>query len=192
MSRELILSAAAFAATDVDDLVVLTALFALARGGRGPGVGQIVVGQYLGIGTLVAASALAAFGLLLVPDDLTRFLGLVPLGLGVAGLVRLWRAEPDADAPPVLPARTGALGVAGITVANGGDNIAVYVPFFTSAGAGAMAVIVAVFAVLTAVWCATAYALGSRPATVRTIDRWGHVIVPLVFIGLGAAILAGL
>lgn len=174
-----------FAATDVDDLVVLTTLFALARGGRGPSARQIVLGQYLGIGTLVAASALAAFGLLLIPDDYTRFLGLVPLVLG------LWMLVRRSEGGHALPARMGAPGIAGITVANGGDNVAVYVPFFTSAGGGALPLIVLVFAVMTGLWCAAAYALGTRPRVLAAIERHEHWFVPVVFIALGTVILLG-
>jgi cadmium resistance protein CadD (predicted permease) len=42
---------------------------------------------------LVALSAAAALGLVLVPDDWVGLLGLVPIGLGVRGLVAAIRSQ---------------------------------------------------------------------------------------------------
>ena len=75
-----------FAVTNVDDLVVLAALFVTVGRGR-PSVRQIVIGQYLGIGVLVAISVLVAVGLAGVPERWIGMLGLVPLALGLRGLV---------------------------------------------------------------------------------------------------------
>jgi cadmium resistance protein CadD (predicted permease) len=43
--------------------------------------------------------------------------------------------------------------VAGLTIANGGDNLAAYTPVFATITAGAAAITIAVFAVGVAVWC---------------------------------------
>ncbi|MEP6527398.1 MAG: cadmium resistance transporter [Nocardioidaceae bacterium] len=56
-----------FVVTNLDDIVVLTALFPTSGRG-GPGRYQIVAGQYLGIFALVAVSVVAALGLLVVPE----------------------------------------------------------------------------------------------------------------------------
>ena len=80
------------------------------------------------------------------------------------------------------------LGVAGVTVANGADNVAVYTP----AGPGGGWVIVAVFAVGVAVRCLAARWLGPHPAVVGAASRWGRWLVPAVFVTLGVAILASL
>ena len=62
---------AIFAATNIDDIVVLTVLFVTSRTAGRPRPWQIVVGQYAGIGVLVAASLAVAAGLLVVPDPWT-------------------------------------------------------------------------------------------------------------------------
>jgi cadmium resistance protein CadD (predicted permease) len=79
--------------------------------------------------------------------------------------------------------------VAGVTIANGADNIAVYTPMFRTLGAAAVVVVVLVFAVLTAVWCAAASWLGSHRRIIELVRRWGHWLVPLVFITIGLVIL---
>jgi len=85
----------------------------------------------------------------------------------------------------------GVLPVAGITIANGADNIAVYTPVFRTMQVADTVVLVAVFAVLVAVWCAVASWLGSHRRVIAVVERYGHWLVPLVFIAIGAVILAG-
>jgi cadmium resistance protein CadD (predicted permease) len=152
-------AAGIFIGTNVDDLIVLTVLFLSARAaGRPPW--RIWAGQYLGIGVLVGVSLLAALGLTLVPDRWVPLLGLVPLGLGLWGLISGLRDRGADDSAPVSAHNVFA--VAGITIANGADNIAVYTPVFRTMDASGAIVLVAVFAVLVAVWCMAASWLGSH------------------------------
>lgn len=182
-------AAAAFVATDIDDIVVLSVLFGIARSGGELRDRQIVAGQYLGIAALVAVGVVLSLGLLFVSEELVGLLGLIPIALGVRGLLALRGRDEDDDPPPALPAGAGTLGVAGITIANGGDNLAVYVPYFASVEPAELIVVVLVFAVLVGVWCLVGRVLGTHPMTVAAIDRWGHVAVPVVLIALGAFIL---
>ena len=180
-------AAGIFIGTDIDDLIVLTVLFLAARAAHRP-AWKIWAGQYLGIAVLVAVSLLAALGLTLVPDRYVPLLGLVPLGLGLWGLLRTWR-DGGADEPPVTA--HGVLTVAAVTIANGADNIAVYTPVFRTIGVADAVVLLVVFAVLVAVWCAAASWLGSHRRIVAAVERYGHWLVPLVFITIGVVILAG-
>jgi cadmium resistance protein CadD (predicted permease) len=170
-----------FAGTNVDDLLVLTVLFLSSRATGRPRRWQIWAGQSLGIATLVAVSVVAALGLTIVPDQWVGLLGLVPFALGVRGLLRA--QDPD---PPVVA--TGVLSVAGVTIANGADNISVYTPVFRTIDVAASAVTIAVFAVLVVVWCLAGSWLGSHRRVVAVIERWGHWIVPVVFMLIGAVI----
>jgi len=176
-------AAAVFAATDVHDIVVLTLLFVAARSTGRPRTWQIVAGQYLGIGALALASAVVAAGLLVVPDPWTGLLGLLPIALGVRALL-----DRDADEAPAVVGST--LGVAGVTIANGADNIAVYVPVFRALGPTDSAVYLLVFVVLVALWCAAGAWLGGHPRVVRAVGRAGHRLVPAVFVAIGVVILA--
>lgn len=68
-----------FASTNIDDIFLLAAFFADPRLRHR----SIVFGQYLGIGALVLASALAALLALTLPDGWIALLGIVPLLLGL-------------------------------------------------------------------------------------------------------------
>ncbi len=178
-----------FASTDIDDLVLLTAFFGDARLRRG----AIVAGQFLGIGALVAASTAAALAALAVPPHWPSLLGAVPLALGLWKLWALVRDRETVAEQPIGVERAGSsrsqmLAVAAVTVANGGDNLGVYVPLFAS-NPGGVPLFVIVFAVMTALWCAAGYAFVKHPAGAALMQRFGHVILPAVLIGLGAWIL---
>ena len=186
MLRTVLLAAGVFAGTNVDDIIVLTVLFLSARAAGRPRPWQIWVGQYAGIAVLVAVSALAALGLAVVPDEWVGLLGLVPIALGVRGLAGAIRDGGDDESPVVAG---NALAVAGVTIANGADNIAVYTPAFRTLGTAGSVVVVLVFAVLVAVWCAAASWLGSHQRIIELVRRYGHWLVPLVFIAIGLVIL---
>jgi cadmium resistance protein CadD (predicted permease) len=130
-------------------------------------------------------SAVAALGLTVLPDDWVGLLGLVPFGLGVRGLVAAVRSGDD-DAP--APVATGLLSVAGVTIANGADNISVYTPMFRTIGVADSLLTVAVFAVLVAAWCAAGSWLGSHQKVIAVVRRFGRWIVPAVFMLIGTLI----
>ncbi|GGW16283.1 hypothetical protein GCM10018980_18230 [Streptomyces capoamus] len=52
-----------------------------------------------------------------------------------------------------------------------------------------MSAYVIVFLVLLAVWIAAGRYFATRPAIAKTLSRWGHILLPLVLIGLGVLIL---
>jgi len=174
-----------FAGTDVDDIIVLTVLFLAGRVAGRPTKVHVIVGQYLGIAALVAVSAIAAVGLLIVPQRWIGLLGLVPIALGIRGLVAA-ATDRDSDTPV---AAAGVLSVAAVTVANGADNLSVYIPLFRTIGLGDSLLAVAVFAVMVAVWLAAAFWLGSHTRVVALVERFGHWLVPVVFVAIGALIL---
>lgn len=183
-------AAGVFAGTNVDDIVVLTVLFLSARATGAPRPWQIWAGQYLGIAVLVAVSAVAALGLAVVPDRWVGLLGLIPFALGLKGLAGTLRARGD-DEPVTPVVATGALPVAGVTIANGADNLSVYTPVFRTMGPADGLVVAAVFAAGVAAWCLAGSWLGSHKGVIRVVQRFGHWIVPGVFMVIGATILIG-
>ena len=178
---------AMFAATNIDDIVLLTVFFGRAVGDPAK-ERRVVIGQYLGFGGILALSVIAAAGLQLLPDDATAYLGLIPIAIGIRAAVVAWRNRRSED-EVVAPAALGTGAVAAITFANGGDNVGVYVPAFTAAGLGDMAVYVGVFVVLIGLWLAVGRAIASRPTVARALSRWGHVVLPVVLIAIGLIIL---
>ena len=178
-----------FAATNIDDIVVLTVLFLASARGALPGW-KVVAGQYLGFIALVAISSLAAAGLTIVPDEWVGLLGLVPLAIGVYGLIRTLRRRGDDDGDDESSISAGGLlGVAGITIANGADNISLYTPVFRTNPVTDTIVTIIVFLVLVAVWCLVARFVGTSKAVTEALEKIEHWLVPAVFIGLGLYIL---
>lgn len=175
-----------FASTNVDDILLLSAFFS------DPSFPprQIVIGQFVGIVALILASAACALLAFVVPEGWIGLLGVAPLFLGLRGLWSL-RREADADSDDRKPAgsRSRWLMVAGVTIANGGDNLGVYIPLFSS-GTRLIPVYTAIFMVMTGVWCGLGYALVSNPLLGTKIRRYGRVALPFVLIALGLWILS--
>ena len=180
MGEALLASVAAFAATNLDDLLVLMLLFGQAEDRLSRG--KICLGQLLGIGVLTLASVAAALGLRMVPGQYVRLLGAVPILLGV-------RAWLDRDEDEERASAVGVLSTALLTVANGGDNLGVYIPLLTGFSAGQLALCAAVFAVMTLLWCLLGSRLAALPRVGGFIQRYKGFLVPVVLILLGVSIL---
>jgi cadmium resistance protein CadD (predicted permease) len=76
----------AFAATNIDDIVVLMVFFSSNFQAQ-----NIVIGQYLGIGSLIAISALGSLIALVVPSYIVGLMGLLPIAIGIKELLEIWR-----------------------------------------------------------------------------------------------------
>jgi cadmium resistance protein CadD (predicted permease) len=186
---------ALFATTNVDDIFLLAAFFA----DRHLRPRSVVLGQFLGIGALTALSAAAASASLVVPEGWMALLGLVPLVLGIQKLwhLRLGANEPTNDVEArdqeqLLERRihSQVFAVAGVTIANGGDNLAVYIPVFATS-LQAIPIFIFTFAVMTGLWCVAGFALVNNALLGQHIRRYGHILLPLVLIAIGVWILRG-
>ncbi|MFM9542679.1 cadmium resistance transporter [Streptomyces turgidiscabies] len=178
-----------FAVTNVDDILILSLFFAQGSEDRGS-ARRIVLGQYLGFVAILAVAVAAAFGATFLPESAIPYLGLLPLALGAKAAWQTWRhSDSDEEGERTSGTGPGMLEVAAVTLANGGDNVGVYVPVFATAGTGGMSVYVAVFLILVAVWCVAGRFFATRPAIAKALSRWGHVLLPLVLITLGLLIL---
>jgi cadmium resistance protein CadD (predicted permease) len=178
-----------FAVTNIDDIVVLSIFFG--RAGKTPRAGRaIVVGQYLGFGAILAASVAGASGANLLPGNSAAYLGLMPIALGVHAIWRARRShtDPDEDSLKIAGARSPWV-VAAVTIANGGDNIGVYIPAFTGHAPAVLGGYVGVFLLLVGVWCAIGYYLTRHSIIAGLIGRWGEIIYPAALIAIGLAIL---
>ena len=175
--------------TSVEDLVVLTTLFLSSRATGLPRPWKIVTGWYTGIACLVTVSGAAALGFILVPEKWVGLLGLIPLSIGINKLIKTIRSRrDDVKIEQAMAARVASIAV--LAISNGGDNVSVYVPVFRAVGLSRSAVMVAVFAVCVAAWCGIAALLGSHKKLVEIIQRYGHWVVPLVYMTIGLLIIS--
>lgn len=191
------IAAVVYASTNIDDLLVLAVFFADPR----VRAGAIVAGRLAATAVLALASSAAALLALAIPGEWIALLGFVPLGLGLYLLFALLRSrrakghDADEAAARVEEAsRSGfaaqTLAVAGVSLANDGDNLGVYIPLFAAAPP-AIPTYVAAFAVMTVVWCVLGYLVVNNPLVGSRIRRYGEVLLPLVLIPLGLFILSG-
>jgi len=185
---EIATAAALFAGTNIDDVVVLSLLSASSRAGGRPRRWEIWAGQYLGFGILAGVSVAAGRGLALLPARWLWLLALIPLGLGIVNLVAAIRPLRRGEQPRP-PSAGGLLGVALLTIVNGADDLAAYTPFFAATGTAQAVVTLAVFAVCIAVWCIAADRLTRHSRVTAAVSRYGHWILPAVFILIGLYVL---
>jgi cadmium resistance protein CadD (predicted permease) len=179
-----------FAVTNIDDIVVLALFFAHGAGHKGA-TRKIATGQYLGFAAILAVAVAAALGATFLPESAIPYLGLLPLALGVRAAWQAWhrRRDDEDDELAVGSAGPGIAAVVTVTFANGGDNIGVYVPVFATAGIGGTTVYLVVFLILLAGLIAAGRYFATRPLIANALSRWGHIVLPVVLIGIGLLIL---
>jgi cadmium resistance transport/sequestration family protein len=181
-----IMAIVSFASTNIDDLLVLILFFSqinhvLERR-------HIIIGQYFGIGALTTISIIGAFGISVFPHEYVGLLGLVPIYLGAKMYVVKKESQERGDTCQSLIS-PNVVSVFSVTFANGGDNIGVYIPLFTSMSLAGVLVTVIIFGLLTALWCFIALKLTERPIVQRNIEKYKQLVVPIIYIGLGVYIL---
>jgi len=195
----------AFIVTNIDDIFVLMLLFSQAKAQVKTSEGlkgmqteykhispkDIVIGQYLGFALLVVVSLLGTFGVMLIAEKWVGLLGLIPIYLGIMLFIK----GEDEDENAILSSLNSGkynsvfLSVAFITFANGGDNIGIYVPFFSTLTMNQLAVTVITFFIMVAIWCFIGYRLAAFKHVSETLENYGRWIIPIVFIGLGIYIM---
>ncbi|MEH1769614.1 cadmium resistance transporter [Nostoc sp.] len=193
----------AFIATNIDDMIILLIFFSQVDGNFRRR--HILLGQYLGFTAIIIASLPGFFGGLVIQREWIGLLGLLPIGIGIHHLVykeedtiTVQTVSSDFNQPtstnPVLSFILSVLHrqtykVAAVTIANGGDNISVYVPLFAGHNLASLGVIISVFFIMVGIWCAIAYSLSRQPTIADLFNRYGQAVVPFVLIGLGLLIM---
>ena len=176
------LATGVFAATNIDDIFVLLAMFSDPR--YNPR--QITAGQYLGMAALFGASLVGSLASFVMQPAYIGLLGLAPILIGTVKLLRRRQADyPETN----TSSSSNVLSVAVITAANGGDNLGIYTPMFAIRSAADIAMFAGVFAVMTAVWVGFAHWLTRHPKLGPPIRDYGQRAVPFVLIGLGVYVL---
>lgn len=178
----------AFVSSNIDDIFLLMLFF----GDRNFKPREIILGQFVGIGALIGISLFLSLIGLVIGQTYIGLLGLLPIYLGIKGVVRLLSKEPpDEDEHPTKKKgnRKNPWIVSGVTIANGGDNVGIYVPLFATLAWPQKITVVSIFLILTGVWCVLARYLSRHPLMAKALDKYGHVVTPFVLIALGIYIL---
>jgi cadmium resistance protein CadD (predicted permease) len=182
------LAIALFASTNVDDMFVLVGFFADPEFRPR----DIVTGQYAGITTLFALSLLGSLLALVISRAYIGLFGIVAIALGAKRLFDLYRNRETTDSGlehPDTGRHTRVATVALLTLANGADNIGIYMPAFAIRSPLEIGMFAVIFAVMTGLWCFFAHWMVNHPTFGKPIRRYGRRLAPLVLIGIGVSIL---
>ncbi|QHG18022.1 cadmium resistance transporter [Nostoc sp. ATCC 53789] len=191
-------------ATTFDDNLYLTAFFGKVNRSFRPK--HIIIGEFLGFTTLVCASLPGFFGGLLIPSTWIGLLGLLPIAIGISNFISREEEGETVQAvsvelkSPVKSERQNksllatirdpqTYRVSAVTIANGGNNIGIYVPLFASSNLPSLSVILCVCYFSIGVWCFLSYNLTRNPLMTPVLTRFGRKVFPFVLIYLGLSIL---
>jgi cadmium resistance protein CadD (predicted permease) len=178
----------AFVSTNIDDIFILTLFY----GNRKYSDGNILAGQLIGIIFLISISLVGSLAGLFINKAYIGLLGLFPVYLGLKGIWDLLaRKAEDTRTPDEQSGSRNSkmLAVAGVTIANGGDNIGIYIPLFATLMWLHKLIMIGIFLVMTFIWCLIAKYLTRHPYVFRQIDKYGHMVTPFVLVFLGIYIL---
>jgi cadmium resistance protein CadD (predicted permease) len=184
------LAIGAFAATNIDNLFVLLAFVAEARGSKR----RVIAGQYAGSLALIAVAIGFAEMLRSVPHGYVGVLGVLPIGVGLA---KAWAqfgprgaSQGDAaDAARPVQESSSSWTVAGVAIANGSDNIAVYVPLHAGHSRIDYVSISLVFIAMIGIWCASAIWLVKHPLLGAPIRRYRTALLSFILLVIGASVI---
>jgi cadmium resistance protein CadD (predicted permease) len=181
---------AAYVSTNLDDLFILMIFFATPRFP----FSQIVLGQYIGMGSLMVVSLAGSFVALLLPPSLIGLLGLFPIAIGIKELLELRKKENEDDEILSKKLQREKIHMPFLTVAavtfSGGEEIGIYTALFaTNNDIVAIVMLISMVMVLTMVWCFLANYLVKRSFLADIFRRVGDRVLPFVLIGLGIYIL---
>ena len=214
MISTVIIAFVSFVSTNIDDIFILMLFFSQINSVMKRW--HVIIGQYLGIGVLTGISIIGALGVSEVPHEYVGLLGLVPIYLGIKEYIdhkkesknngNTGQQELQNSENSELEDKThnhknsiisifknffnpSVVKVFSVTLANGGDNIGIYIPIFTGMRLVSILVTVIIFILLTAIWCFIGLKLSEHPFIERNIEKYKYIFVPIIFIGLGISIL---
>ncbi|CKH66452.1 Cad superfamily protein [Streptococcus pneumoniae] len=192
MGQTIISAIGVYISTSIDYLIILIILFAQLSQNKQKW--HIYVGQYLGTGLLVGASLVAAYVVNFVPEEwMVGLLGLIPIYLGIRFAILGEDAEEEEEEiiERLEQSKANQLfwTVTLLTIASGGDNLGIYIPYFASLDWSQTLVALLVFVIGIIIFCEISRVLSSIPLIFETIEKYERIIVPLVFILLGLYIM---
>src|SRR5699024_12087560 len=118
-------------------------------------------------------------------------LGLIPIYLGIRLAIVGEGEEEEEIIERLEQSKANQLfwTVTLLTIASGGDNLSIYIPYFASLDWAQTLVALLVFAIGVIIFCKLSQVLSSIPLISETIEKYTRIIVPLVFIPLGLYIM---
>jgi len=180
-----------YISTSIDYLFLLIILFAQQNDSSIRK--HIYAGQYFGTGILVAISLFAAYIIGFVPADwMIGLLGFIPIFLGLR-FAFIGEEEENEEEIISKVNQSGTnqlfLTVTLLTIASGGDNLGIYIPYFASIAWAEIFTVLFVFAIGIIILCEISRRISAIPILTETIEKYERLIIPIVFTLLGIYIL---
>lgn len=192
-------------ATTFDDNMYLTLFFGKVNRFFRPR--HIVIGEFIGFTALVSISLIGFLGGLMIPPIWIGLLGFLPVMIGISNLLNPEPAETIESVSANLNTKSASgrpsprkqtfwetvrdpqtYRVSAVTIANGGNNIGIYVPLFASSTLPNLAIIVGVCYLTVGVWCFLSYNLTRQPGISFLMARYARKVFPFLLIWLGLSI----
>ena len=183
------ITAGAFIATNMDNLVLLVSLLVRYRGNRF----HVIAGYLACAVVLVLMGYSVAAAADLMPVEYLGLLGLVPITIGAAGLVRMFNGQAaiaDSAGTVIGGVRSAFVATFFIQLSNGADTVITLGALFADSATTANYLIVLTLAAMAAIFVLFATYAVQHPLLGRWIDRYGPWVTPFILIFVGAYILA--
>ncbi len=186
MQTVLLSAIVVFISTSIDDLVLLI-LFHSQANTRMQRI-SILVGQILGIGVLVGISLVGSYlASRMLEGWVIGLLGFIPIILGIRAMLSKEESKEEAT-------RTGRKSLLAtvtlVTIASGGDNLGIYIPWFATLDGAYLGLTMLVFLVFSLIFWSLGYLLANQSHIKTLLSRFSAVLVPVVFLLLGLIILS--
>ncbi|MDD7758899.1 CadD family cadmium resistance transporter [Aerococcus suis] len=179
-----------YLSTSIDYLFLLVLLFSTFnhKGLKA----QIYAGQYLGTALLVLTSLIAVYVIHFIPSDwVIGLLGLIPLFLGIRFAI-VGEDDDEEEVSSQLKKRQKQQlfwSVTLLTIASGGDNLGIYIPYFATLATSEIVIALIIFIFGVVILCEVSERIAKVPTIMETIETYERIIVPTVFILLGLYIM---
>lgn len=196
---------AAAVATTFDDNIYLTLFFGKVNRSFRPR--HVVIGEYLGFTALVSISLVGFLGGLVISPIWIGLLGFLPVAIGISYLLSREEQETIQTVSDSLKTKAPTsrsrqqnqswmatlrdrqtYRVSAVTIANGGNNIGIYVPLFASSTLPSLGVILCICYLTVGLWCFLSYNLTRQPGIAFVMARCARKVFPFVLIWIGLSI----
>ena len=181
-------AAGAFIATNLDNFALLVTFLIRYR----HRTSVVATAYFAGISLL----GLAGYGIgraaEIVPVEYLGLLGLVPIGLGTAGVIKLFgkKTSSGADRDTVAGgSRAAFFATLASQLGNGADTIVTFGALFADSNPASDMLIVATFAAMAIIFFVSAHYAIRHPAVESLIENHAQRIIPFILIIVGAYIL---
>ena len=180
-------AAGAFMATNLDNLVLLIALFGRYSDRRY----EVMLGYLAGMSIIAAATYYVGKLAGSVPVQYLGLLGVIPVLIGLVAIVSLFRNKGVVHDPVVPGAGSTAITATLLAqLGNSADTIITYGVLFSDSNDLADHVVLAAFCGMALLFVLIAYQALRHPWLSRPVELYGHYVTPLILITVGLYILS--